>query len=254
MDIDLKEIAIKAAKKAGAQILTNYKIGIESKWKGDGSPFTIADYESHEIILRYLKKTGIPIVSEESNDLHISADRYWIVDPLDGTKEFLDNIDEFTVNIALVENRRPIFGVVYAPALEELYVGGSGYEVIIEIQGIQIAFTQKSFSNYLVMAVSRYHNHKFSPYFASKNKIMEQVQLGSSLKFMRLVLGNIDVYPRFEGCSEWDTAAAQAILMAAGGDVIDFQTGTSLEYGKASRRNSSFLAFRAPYTLKDFII
>jgi 3'(2'), 5'-bisphosphate nucleotidase len=250
----LQNIAVNAVKSAGRQIMTYFKTDIRNEWKYDGSPLTIADCESHKIIFSYLNPTGIPIVSEESDDLHMSEDQYWIIDPLDGTKEFLANNDEFTINIALIENRRPVLGVVYAPALEEIYVGIRQSKVFIERNGIQTEFSQKAANEFLVMAVSRFHNHDLSAIFAAENKILEQIQVGSSLKFVRMLSGEVDVYPRFEGCAEWDTAAGQAILEAAGGEVIDLNTGLPLEYGKENRRNSSFLAYRAPYTLKDFII
>lgn len=254
MDKALQQIAVKAAKKAGEQILTFYKTDVGNEWKLDGSPLTVADHGSHSIISQYLEETGIPVVSEEGSDFHMDADRYWIVDPLDGTKEFLAANDEFTINIALIEHRKPVFGVVYAPALKEMYIGNRECGTRMEKHGIETEYSQQSRRNSLIMAVSRFHNHKLSAIFAMNNNITSQMQVGSALKFGRLVSGDIDVYPRFEGCSEWDTAAGQAVLEAAGGKIIDLHTGEPLTYGKASRRNSSFLAFRAPYSFTDFII
>jgi 3'(2'), 5'-bisphosphate nucleotidase len=125
---DLTDLAVMAARQAGIAILSVYRDPMDVKIKKDGSPLTLADQNAHQSIIAVLSASRLPMVSEECDDLHMEAQRYWLIDPLDGTKDFLASNDEFTVNIALIEQQRPVLGVVFAPALDELYVGvpGSG--------------------------------------------------------------------------------------------------------------------------------
>jgi 3'(2'), 5'-bisphosphate nucleotidase len=247
-------IVLNAAKEAGKLILNYFGTSISSQKKSDGSPLTMADQESHRVITAALEPTGIPVVSEEGEDLLMNESKYWLVDPLDGTKEFLLNNEEFTINIALIEENKPVFGLMYAPAIDEMYIGIPGKEAWMERNGIRTKCTIYPERNKLFMATSRFHDHSGSDIFAADNGIGGKIALGSALKYGRIAIGEVDVYLRLIGTSEWDTAAGQAILEAAGGSMIDLNTGLSMIYGKAKRRNGGFIAFRAPYKYTDFKI
>jgi 3'(2'), 5'-bisphosphate nucleotidase len=184
----------------------------------------------------------------------MEAQRYWLIDPLDGTKDFLVGNDEFTVNIALIEQQRPVLGVVFAPAIDELYVGVLKLGAWSDIAGVCSSCVAAGKSAHIRMAVSRFHDHPDVDIFAASNAINERLSIGSSLKYARLASGDVDVFPRLVGSSEWDTAAGQAVLEAAGGNVFDWHTGEPLRYGKANRRNPRLLALRAPYLFADFTL
>lgn len=248
------DVAEAVAKAAGKTILKFYRKDIAFKLKSDGSPVTLADQASHQSIMGLLSKTKIPIVSEEAKELSPGATRYWLVDPLDGTKDFLAGNDEFTVNIALIENGTPILGVLFAPALDELYVGVPGGPAWQERHGVRTHCGVTPKSKQLKMAVSNFHDHPDSEVFAQANQVAVSIPIGSALKYGRLAAGEVDVYPRLVGTSEWDTAAGQAVLVAAGGRIVDWNTGRPLLYGKPRRRNGRFIAFRAPYTESDFLV
>lgn len=252
MSNQLLEVAIDAAKQAGDVVLSFYRRNLAVAHKGDGSPLTQADRASHEIILALLQKTGLPVVSEEGDDLLLAAERYWLVDPLDGTKDFLAGNDEFTINIALVELNKPVLGVVFASALDELYVGAPKKGAWCVKSGVRSECIAGEKASCLRMAVSRFHDHPDVEVFAEMNNIGERLAMGSALKYGRLALGSVDVFPRLVGSSEWDTAAGQALLEAAGGRVLDWHTGEPLRYGKPKRRNPRLLSLRAPYHHDDF--
>lgn len=251
---ELSNQAIDASKLAGIAILEYYKKEITVQVKLDGSPLTMADKAANQVIINLLSKTNLPIVSEEAKEIPFTSNYFWLVDPLDGTKDFLNANDEFTVNIALIFKDKPVIGVVYAPALNELYVGVSGKTAWAEIKG------QKRFATFLPknaeikMATSRFHDHPDAAFFASENNITNFQAIGSSLKYGKLIFGEVDVYPRLVGTSEWDTAAGQAVLEAGGGSMLDWHTGLPLHYNKANRRNGRFIALRAPYKISDFKI
>lgn len=250
--IELGELAVNAAREAGNVILSYYKQSITVDNKSDGSPLTIADMESHKLICSILSRTKLPIISEEAKELSFDSSMYWLVDPLDGTKDFIAENDEFTVNIAIIEQGKPILGVIYAPALDELYFGIPGITVWYEEGGIRKEIIRQTHKSDFIMAKSRFHDHADSDIFALRNKIKSFQKIGSALKFGRLARGIVDVYPRYEGSSEWDIAAGQAILEAASGFVIDLVTLKTMEYSKPTRRNNSFLAFRWPYNFSQF--
>ena len=157
---------------------------------------------------------------------------YWLVDPLDGTKDFLALNGEFTVNIALISDCKPVLGVVYAPSLKELYVGTIGRGAWLLKNGAKIILRKKRKRENIRMAVSRFHNLSETNDFSEINKINNVITMGSALKYVRIACGEIDVYPRLVGSSEWDTAAGQAILEAVGGSILDWHTGRPLKYGK----------------------
>ena len=251
LDIHLK-LATDTARAAGNAIMCFYKQENHVAFKQDGSPLTLADRAAHVVITNCLASSKIPCVSEEGKDRFLNKTQYWLVDPLDGTKDFLSGNDEFTVNIALVEKNRPVLGIVYAPALDELYAGSVEHPAHLMKAGFATRYcsTEKSIS--LRATVSRFHDHPDVSVFAASNEVGELIPTGSSLKYARLAFGKADVFPRLVGSSEWDTAAGQAVLESAGGSVLNWHTGKPLSYGKKLRRNPRLISFRAPYQFNDF--
>ena len=245
-------LAIECAKFSGNIILSFYKKKILTEIKNDGSPLTKADLESNKAIINKLKHSNIPIVSEESVDLVKKAPIYWLIDPLDGTKDFLACNDEFTVNISLIKNNFPVLGVIYAPALDEIYISSINMKTHRIKNGIKQYPEFISKTNEFTMARSRFHDNEKADLFYKSNRVGKSISIGSALKYGRIVFGEVDVYPRYVGTSEWDTAAGQSILEASGGAMIDLVSGSRMKYGKRNRRNNSFIAFRHPYELNDF--
>ena len=250
---ELLALAEEAARRAGTVIMPRYG-KVEVDFKGDGSPITEADRASHLVICDLLAPSGMRIVSEEGDGLHLDAQRYWLVDPLDGTKDFLACNNEFTVNIALIEDGRAVLGVIFAPALGELFAGGPKFGCIHEKDGLRTRVPNIPENARPRMAISRFHDHPDIGLFAAANGIAETVPTGSSLKFGRLAIAEADVLPRLVGSSEWDTAAGQALLEGAGGKVLDWATGQTLLYGKPRRRNPRLLSLRAPYRYENFVL
>ena len=247
-----QELAILTALQAGEAIMKFYARESGAQSKADGSPITWADQAAHELIARALGTTDHAVVSEEADALHLDQQNYWLVDPLDGTKDFLAANGEFTVNIACIQNGRPSFGIVYGPAVDELYIGISGQGSWRVQGGLVKKAGPAARSARTKMATSRFHDSDDAAEFAKEHRITDFVAVGSALKFGRLAFGEVDVYPRLVGTSEWDTAAGQAVLEAAGGHVLDWKTGEPLTYGKPRRRNGRFLAFREGYQAKEF--
>lgn len=248
----LLKLALEAARGAGANAMCHYEQTQTVRHKPDGSPLTLADKAAHCSIVRHLMGSGMVVVSEEGEDLQLAAKRYWLVDPLDGTKDFLAGNGEFTVNIALVDEGRPVLGVVFAPAINTFYWGADGMGAWRIREGYSMALVAGTRSDSLRMAVSRFHDHPDVNVFAVRNGIKERIAIGSALKYGLLASGEVDVFPRLVGSSEWDTAAGQAVLEAAGGQVLDWHTGKALKYGKPRRRNPRLLALRAPYCREEF--
>lgn len=246
------ELALEAARVAGLAIMSYYPQTLSVQFKQDGSPLTLADQAAHRVITDRLTSSGLVVVSEEGEDLCLAAERYWLVDPLDGTKDFLAGNGEFTVNIALVDQGRPVLGVVFAPAIDSLYWGARGMGAWRIREGGETALSAYERSDSLRMAASRFHDHPDVDVFANRNGITERVAVGSALKYGLLAAGEVDVFPRLVGSSEWDTAAGQAVLEAAGGRVLDWHSGEALTYGKPRRRNPRLLALRAPYRREEF--
>lgn len=221
--------------------------------KSDASPLTMADLASHHCILHGLSQItpDIPMVSEEDADsqtVRKSASRFWLIDPLDGTREFLARNGEFTVNIALIEAGTPVWGVVYAPVLKHLYWGGREHGAFKMADG-QVSSLQVSTAVELDqpsrIVASKSHLNPETKAFIEKLGSAELVQAGSSLKFCMIAEGSADVYPRLAPTCEWDTAAAQAVVEGAGGYVYD-TTGARLVYGKVDVLNPSFIAASVP--------
>lgn len=246
-------IAIEAAVKAGDAIMEVYskadtERGIEQK--SDDSPLTLADRNAHQVIAKALKNTGIPTLSEEGRDIEFKErsewKQFWMVDPLDGTKEFIKRNGEFTVNIALIEDGVPIWGVVYAPVLNQLFSvdeNENGYlkvdDNLTYLPKLEIPFDENKSD--LNVVASRSHLNNETQEFLDNLDEPNIVSMGSSLKFMMLAQGKADVYPRFAPTMEWDTAAAHAVLRSIGRDVYQMN-GERLEYNKEDLLNPWFIA------------
>ncbi|MGE0723593.1 MAG: 3'(2'),5'-bisphosphate nucleotidase CysQ [Alphaproteobacteria bacterium] len=238
------------AASAGEAILGVYDGGFDVRTKDDASPVTLADEIADRLIVAALRQLtpSIPVVSEEtvetSGPAAAGAARFWLVDPLDGTKEFIKRNGEFTVNVALVDGGRPVAGVVHIPALGETFAGAVGAGATLQRRGADPApiRCRPAPAEGLTVMTSRSHadNAALDSFLRGWPVAARQVA-GSSLKFCRIAEGVADLYPRLGPTMEWDTAAGQAVLEAAGGTVRTFD-GARLEYGKAGYRNPHFLA------------
>lgn len=234
--------------------------------KADESPLTKADLYAHEVIKNYLEKTDIPILSEEGKEIPYEIRKtwkqLWIVDPIDGTKEFIKKNGEFTVNIALIEDQKPILGVVYAPALGELYFASrekgafkinlkdntdlSVEDILATAKKLPInsSHSNRNKNTYTVVASKSHLSEETIKYIdelKTLNDNVVTVQKGSSLKFCIVAEGSANCYPRFGPTMEWDTAAAQAICEFSGKQVNDFVTNTPILYNRKNLLNSWFL-------------
>jgi len=249
---NIQDDVIKLARLAGQKIMEIYERDFSVYEKGDKSPLTEADLISHQTIVNRLAEITpeIPVLSEESTGEElqdrISWDRYWLIDPLDGTKEFIKKNGEFTVNIALIESHAPVFGVVFAPAMGIIYYGGKDIGSFKRVGGkeaIKIQ-TKKKTTGIMKIIGSRSHQSEEFKQFIENYPNAEIVPMGSSLKICLVAEGVADLYPRLGPTSEWDTAAAQAVLEGARGQLEDFSTGKILGYNlnKDSLRNPHFLA------------
>ncbi|MDQ0589041.1 3'(2'),5'-bisphosphate nucleotidase CysQ [Variovorax paradoxus] len=246
----LLEQLLPLARTAGSTIMSVYDgSGANVQYKDDASPVTEADLAAHRVLATRLTPLlpGCPVVSEEdlASQVYRRAGRFWLVDPLDGTKEFIARNGEFTVNIALIEDGHSVLGVVYAPAIDALYCGGAGLSAFRCIRGqtvaIKVAAAQTGRACRVV--ASKSHLNDATRSLIDRLGEVSLAQAGSSLKFCRVAEGEADIYPRLAPTCEWDTAAAQAILEGAGGAVVDLQ-GRPLQYGKADVLNPSFIAAR----------
>ena len=239
------------ARVAGDAIMSVYGGGaVNVQRKEDASPVTEADLAAHRVLASQLMPLlpNCPVVSEE--DLASQAYRkdkgqFWLIDPLDGTKEFIARNDEFTVNIALIEEGRSVLGVVYAPAIDALYWGGAGLGAWRCVWGraADIKVSANGAADACRVVASKSHLNETTQSFIDRLGLVSLVQAGSSLKFCRVAEGEADIYPRLAPTCEWDTAAAQAVLEGAGGMVLDLD-GQPLQYGKPDVLNPSFIATR----------
>ena len=250
---DLPATLRQIAESAGAAILDVYegRIAANVRQKADRSPVTAADEAAEAIILAALQNLtpDIPVVSEEAAEAgktpDVSGGRFWLVDPLDGTKEFLSRNGEFTVNIALIEDGCPTAGVVHAPALKKTWIGvGAGSACYAEDDRAPVPIHTRPLpmTGAVVVASRRHGDTAAMDRFLSGIKIGERVEAGSSLKFCLVASGQADLYPRFGRTMEWDTAAGHAVLLAAAGCVEQAHTGAPLTYGKAGFENPHFIA------------
>jgi 3'(2'), 5'-bisphosphate nucleotidase len=242
------------ARRAGAAILEVYRQPVEVITKADTSPLTIADLRSHETITQGLAALTpeIPVLSEESSDVPFATRRswgtFWLVDPLDGTKEFLARNDQFTVNIALIEGHATAFGVVYVPAQDLTYWGGAGIgafrqHTTAQAESIRV---RAQAPQRLRVVGSRSHGSDALTKILPRLGPHDLIPIGSSLKFCLIAAGDADVYPRFGPTSEWDTAAAQAVVEGAGGSVLAGDKRPLRYNAQESVLNPHFVAFGDP--------
>ena len=245
------------AVKAGAVIMQIYAGGFEVRAKGDGSPVSLADEEAEDVILTGLAELlpDMPVLAEEAaarGRVPRLGDTFILVDPLDGTKEFISRNGEFTVNIALVNEGAPVVGAVYAPALQTLWFGGAnafcarigpGQDLALATD-LRLIRVRDGPAAGLTALASRSHADAQTEQFLARLPIAERIAAGSSLKFCRVAEGLADVYPRFGPTMEWDTAAGDAVLRAAGG-ITHGEDGAPLRYGKANElyRNGPFVVW-----------
>ena len=251
-NINLIEQVIKVAKEAGESILEIYNsLDIEFELKDDFSPLTKADLTSHQIIVNKLKEItpAIPILSEEESNIPFSIRSkwriYWLIDPLDGTKEFLKRNGEFTVNISLINNKRPIFGVIYIPINDHLFWGAKdlgSFEVQGDMEPKKINISEE-IKRPIRIITSRSHPSKKLNLFLKRIGEHRLIQKGSSLKFCLIANREADLYPRLGPTSEWDIAAGDAILTFAGGKLITTDQKKIFYNSKESLLNPNFYAF-----------
>jgi len=252
-DIDI-DYLIDIARLAGQEIMKVYEKDFAVDYKDDHSPLTEADRRSNEIIIRHLlsRYPDSHIISEENKEIPYEErkgwDSFWLIDPLDGTKEFIKKNGEFTVNIAFVENGVPTFGVVYAPVPDILYYGIKDIGSFKITKGVSVKLhNEGSYADKEVIKVvaSRSHMSEETLAFISglerSGKKVDFLSIGSSLKLCLVAEGAADVYPRFGPTMEWDTGAAHAVTLYAGGQVVNAKTMQPLVYNKSSLLNPSFI-------------
>ena len=242
---------LEAAVIAGENILEVYNSteSINYERKADDSPLTIADKKSHNTIIDFLKDTDIDIISEESKSIEYQErknwEEYWLIDPLDGTKEFIKKNGEFTVNIALIKNNKPHLGIVYCPVKKILYWNDNDKKVFKrekeETREIKKRKPINENEEGLRVVVSRSHMSEETSEYINKLTRPELISCGSSLKFLYIADNKADIYPRFGPTMEWDTAAAHSILNALEIHVINLDTGRELSYNKENLLNPYFI-------------
>jgi len=243
----LLEALVLAARAAGEEILKLVEAGFEVETKGDQSPVTICDRAAEQIILRALAEAapGVPVIAEEevaAGRIPAHGDTYFLVDPLDGTKEFVRGGDDYTVNIGLIAGGQPRLGVVYQPAIDKLWAGIVGEGAFAEEHGERRPIHCRELGESRAAVASKSHyTQSTADYLAQAIGLCDHVSVGSSLKFCIVAEGLADIYPRLSPTSEWDTAAGHAVLLAAGGRV-DGLDGTPLAYGKTAFLNLGFCA------------
>ena len=249
IDTALFDALRKIAKAAGVEIIKIYNTDFDVERKSDKSPVTEADQIAEKLIIRELRKNvseSIPIVGEESvaegNIPDISGGVFWLVDALDGTREFINRRDEFTVNIALIENGTPVLGIIHVPVLGSTYWGSNLGAFAETAEGaIRPIRARPAPKNGLVAVASKSHRSPETDEYLTQFKISQITSAGSSLKFCLIASGEADIYPRLGRTMEWDTAAGHAILHFAGGEVTDLN-GHILSYGKNEFENPFFVA------------
>ena len=245
---DLIDICLKASDK----ILEIYQKAdtkeMEIEYKSDNSPLTLADRKSNEIICSSLKKKypEIPILSEEGASIPYHErkewSQFWLIDPIDGTKEFIKKNGEFTINIALIKDNSPSLGIVYAPALKKCWYGTEKGSFIIENDVKRKIQVNHSIVEPIKVVASRSHASPMLDVFLNSINKYELVSMGSSLKICLVADSNADIYPRLAPTMEWDTAAAHAVLKFAGGNLIDLTTKKEMMYNRKNLKNSHFIA------------
>jgi 3'(2'), 5'-bisphosphate nucleotidase len=248
---DLLDDVVRITRQAGAVIMSIYATDFAVRGKTDASPVTEADEKAEAVILPALAALtpDVPVVAEEAvaaGNIPQVSNRFWLVDPLDGTKEFISRNGEFTVNIALIENGRPVLGVVFAPALERLFAGVVGQGAyVVDRDGQRSIRCRAVPEQGLTVVASRSHGDAAAlDAFLAGRKVAQLANAGSSLKLCLVAAGEADLYPRLGRTMEWDIAAGHAVLAAAGGK-IDTVAGAPLGYGKPGFDNPHFVASAA---------
>ena len=267
----LLKLAINAAIHAGSEILKVYYTNFLVETKLDNTPVTIADKAASNSIIKNLASTNIPVLSEEDEQFAYTVrknwKRIWIVDPLDGTKEFVKRNDEFTVNIALIENQQPIIGIIYCPVLKDLYFAckNSGSFKVDKHDVLAILNSTPNFVNELIskakklpllslpkiytIVASRSHLSKELFSHIEKRKYhhtkIDTLNVGSSIKMCWVAEGKAHEYPRFGTTMEWDTAAGQCILEQSGGQLLDLETNLPMLYNREQLKDQNFIAVSA---------
>ncbi|HEY3405869.1 MAG TPA: 3'(2'),5'-bisphosphate nucleotidase CysQ [Ohtaekwangia sp.] len=246
----LFKIAVDASEKASKAILEVYHSGdFQAEAKGDNSPLTLADRKAHHVIASILQSSNLPLLSEEGKSIPYAERKdweyFWMVDPLDGTKEFLKRNDEFTVNIALIHKGKPVLGVVAVPVTGDVYYGAEGIGAFLKRGGKESPLPKRNqidlAQSGLRVVASRSHMSDETQTFVDGLKQPALVSKGSSLKFMLLAEGKADVYPRYAPTMEWDTAAAHAVVNAVGLQVLEYGKTSELVYNKENLLNPYFL-------------
>lgn len=254
---DLLELAEIAVLTAGKAVMKIYRSGeFHTEMKPGESPLTLADKHSHCIITDHLGKTNLPVLSEEGIQIDFSKRRswkyFWLIDPLDGTKEFINKNGEFTINIALVHGSRPVGGVIYVPCKDLMYTGSqetgayrkeNGIPVQIPPLRNRVQFSELVQKKHLNIVTSRSHLSPETMSYIAQFPNVTLKSSGSSLKFMLLLENQADLYPRLGRTMEWDTAAAHAILNASNRGVYQTDLSAELTYNKPDLANPSFIAF-----------
>ena len=242
LNLELKKITILA----GKAILKVYKKPFKKSYKPDKSPITEADIAANNVICAGLKKLtpNVPIISEENDNRPQNINLFWLVDPLDGTKEFIKKNGEFTVNIALVKNKKPIYGIIFKPVTRELYYTENKFSYYTKLnqnynltKKIKIKTKKRKIK---ILALSRSHTRN-NDLILKKFNANKIIQTGSSIKLCLIANGTANIYPRLGTTMEWDIAAGDAILRKAGGKIKTLD-GKILKYGKKNFKNSSFIA------------
>lgn len=260
----LRQLALTAAKKASDAIMDIYQTPFAAEIKTDGSPVTMADIRANVIIADILKPSGLPVFSEESAQAPYAVrrrwDAFWLIDPLDGTKEFINRNGEFTVNIALIQSGKPVMGIVAAPASGLAWSGLHGEGVYLypnitnrhpETQLACTAVASIPPKQGIRIVISRSHADKTTQSIIDDlqrtHPQITTISRGSSIKLCEVACGSADIYPRYAPTREWDTAAGHALVMASGGQVVNAHNGKPVTYNKMDTLNPSFIAVR-----KDF--
>jgi 3'(2'), 5'-bisphosphate nucleotidase len=253
--MDTKKIlarAVEAAEAACVEILKIYNTAdFQVDVKNDNSPLTLADKKSHDVIEKILAETQLPVLSEEGKNIPYETRKawshFWLIDPLDGTKEFIRRNGEFTVNIALVENQTPVLGVVAVPVTGDVYYASAGMGAYHKRPDVESPLPRRSPADLsktgLRIVASRSHMNEETETFIRKLDAPELISAGSSLKFMLLASGAADVYPRFAPTMEWDTAAPHAILKELGLKVFRQNSDEELVYNKPDLLNPHFICY-----------